>query len=146
MVSVSEFVEAAEGVESGESADWRRLVRRLCEHMRALLAVKDTLNVVARSLGLDFSGDVSQMKVISYASRCSLDIQAMALIRELTQGEGESLNILCPNPDFGAGSPNYAVELSSEAWDYEPMRFGGDSLLAALKAAKEGVLSAELKF
>lgn len=56
----------------------------------------------------------------------------MSCIHTLRADEGDSVTILCDNPD---GPPNNAVECCG-AWTYwEDRRFDGETLLAALQLA-----------
>lgn len=56
------------------------------------------------------------------------------LIDELRAGEGSSVTILCENPD---GPPNHAVEACGDWTGWKDLRFGADTLLAALMLAAE---------
>jgi hypothetical protein len=56
------------------------------------------------------------------------------LIELLVADEGNSCQVVCPNPDWN-DLPNRVIEVSAEWTDWKPRRFGGDTLLAALEAA-----------
>lgn len=62
-------------------------------------------------------------------------VSEMTLIHELRADEGDTVAILCDNPDFG--SPSNAVECNGAWTGYGDRRFEGDSLLAALRMAAE---------
>lgn len=53
-------------------------------------------------------------------------------INILRNEEGSSVEILCENPD---GEPTNVVVVSDDWTDWEPRRFGGNTLLDALRAA-----------
>lgn len=55
-------------------------------------------------------------------------------IDALRAKEGDSVTILCDNPDFN-GQPNCAIECSGEWTNWEPRRFAGDTVLSCLCAA-----------
>lgn len=56
----------------------------------------------------------------------------MSCINTLRADEGDSVMILCDNPE---GHPNNAVECCGLWTEWEDRRFTGETLLAALKAA-----------
>lgn len=56
----------------------------------------------------------------------------MACIHRLRAEEGDSVTILCDNPE---GPPNNAVECNGAWTDWLDRRFEGDTLLRALEAA-----------
>jgi hypothetical protein len=60
------------------------------------------------------------------------EMYCMDRINELRENEGESVNVLCDNPD---GPPNNAIEVCDEWTGWKPRRFEGDTLLRALNAA-----------
>jgi len=55
-------------------------------------------------------------------------------VDELRKDEGDSVTILCDNPD---GPPNNAVEVCGFWTDFQIMRYEGESLIEALTAAVE---------
>lgn len=62
------------------------------------------------------------------------DSHAFNLILDLRSEEGDSVTILCDNPE---GSPNCAVEVCTWWTYYQDKRFTWDTLTAALEAAQE---------
>ncbi len=56
----------------------------------------------------------------------------MSCIHTLRAAEGDSVNILCDNPE---GPPNNAVECCGAWTDWEDQRFTGETLLDALRTA-----------
>ena len=66
--------------------------------------------------------------VASYSS------EVLVAINKLRAEEGNSVSIMCDNPDFN-GQPNNAVECCGDWTDWDDRRFTGDTLLAALQAA-----------
>lgn len=62
-------------------------------------------------------------------TRC---VACMTIINTLRMDEGNSIDILCDNPD---GPPNNAVECNGDWTEWETQRFEGDTLLTALEAA-----------
>jgi hypothetical protein len=56
----------------------------------------------------------------------------MSCIHALRADEGDSVTILCDNPE---GPPNNAVECCGFWTEWNDLRFGGETLLAALQAA-----------
>jgi hypothetical protein len=57
--------------------------------------------------------------------------EAWRLVENLRAPEGHSITLLCDNPDFN-GQPNCAIEVCAEWTNWEPKRFTGDTILAAL--------------
>lgn len=57
-----------------------------------------------------------------------------AMLTALRREEGDSITLLCDNPDFN-GLPNNAVECCGAWTDWKDRRFTGDSLLLAVRAA-----------
>lgn len=68
-------------------------------------------------------------------------IEAWRLIEVLSDGEGDSVTVLCPNPDFN-GQPAYAIECNGMWTSYIDRRFADDSQIEcfrkAVKAMREG--------
>ncbi|MES2602136.1 MAG: hypothetical protein V4602_15140 [Pseudomonadota bacterium] len=62
------------------------------------------------------------------------DVEMMRLINLLRSNEGDSVTILCNNPDFN-GQPNNAVVCNGGWTNWEDRRFSQDTLLDALSAA-----------
>lgn len=69
-------------------------------------------------------------------------IECLRLIDELRADEGNSVSILCPNPDFN-GQPDHAVEVSAFWHDnldsWQTRRFSGDTLLDCLRKARAAI-------
>jgi len=55
-------------------------------------------------------------------------------INDLRGHEGDSVTILCNNPDFN-GQPNCAILCNGEWTDYDDLRFKGDTVLQCLARA-----------
>lgn len=64
------------------------------------------------------------------------------LIELLTADDGSSLEILCPNADFN-GQPDRAIEVTDSWTEWEPKRFGANTLLECLEAAMTAKQAAE---
>jgi len=56
------------------------------------------------------------------------------MLHELRREEGDSVTLLCDNPDFN-GQPNNAIECNGAWTNWTERRFTGDSLTAAVRAA-----------
>lgn len=56
------------------------------------------------------------------------------MLNSLRRKEGDSITLLCDNPDFN-GQPNNAVECCGDWTGWQEQRFTGDSLLLAVRAA-----------
>lgn len=63
-----------------------------------------------------------------------LEVELIRLIDLLRSQEGDSVTILCDNPDFNMGANN-AVECNGDWTGWKDQRFEGESLLDALSAA-----------
>lgn len=61
-------------------------------------------------------------------------LEAWGLIEQLRAEEGDSVLILCDNPE---GPPNTAIECNGSWTGWADKRFSGDNLLACLRAAAE---------
>lgn len=59
--------------------------------------------------------------------------EALQLIEILREGEGASVTLLCDNP--GPDGPNNAIEIADDWTDWQPVRFTGETLTHALRAA-----------
>lgn len=62
------------------------------------------------------------------------EIEMMRLINILRAGEGDSVTLICDNPDFNMGA-NCAVECNGAWTDWWDVRFEADTLLDALSRA-----------
>lgn len=56
-------------------------------------------------------------------------------IGELNADEGNGVNILAANPDFSGA--NYAIEVTGDWTNWQPVRYEGDTVLQALEKAVE---------
>jgi hypothetical protein len=56
------------------------------------------------------------------------------IIADLTEGEGNTVTVLCPNPDFN-GQPNYAIECCGDWTDWQDRRFAHDSRIECFRMA-----------
>jgi hypothetical protein len=61
-------------------------------------------------------------------------IEIWRLIEHLTDGEGDTVNVLCPNPDFN-GQPNYAIECNGYWTNWEDRRFAADRQVECFRLA-----------
>lgn len=59
--------------------------------------------------------------------------EALQLIEILREGEGASVTLLCDNP--GPDGPHNAIEVTDDWTDWQPVRFTGETLTHALRAA-----------
>lgn len=64
----------------------------------------------------------------------TVDEQIVDAINYLRGGEGDSVTILCDNPDFD-GQPNCAIECNGDWTRWEDKRFTGGTILVALQCA-----------
>lgn len=62
-----------------------------------------------------------------------IDSDCMAAINTLRLNEGNSVTLICDNPDFGG--PNNAIECSGDWTNWQTKRFTGDRLLTSLQSA-----------
>lgn len=62
-------------------------------------------------------------------------LESWLLIEQLRANEGATIEICCSNPDFN-GQPNEVVVITDDWTAWKPRRFGADTLLEALRAAK----------
>lgn len=60
--------------------------------------------------------------------------EIVAAVNELRAEGGACVEFCCPNEDFN-GQPDEIVDVTASWTDWEPRRFGGDTLLAALQLA-----------
>lgn len=68
--------------------------------------------------------------------RLERQLQAMRNIETLRAEEGDTVTILCDNPDFN-GQPQNAIECNGSWTDWKDLRIAGDSVAACLSAAAE---------
>jgi len=66
---------------------------------------------------------------------CDECIAICNAIGELNADEGNGVNILAANPDFIG--PNYAIEVTGDWTNWQPVRYQGDSVREALEKALE---------
>lgn len=64
----------------------------------------------------------------------SAETALLATINYLRADEGDTVTLVCDNPDFN-GQPNNAVDCNGSWTDWNDKRFTGDSLFTALNAA-----------
>lgn len=67
-------------------------------------------------------------------------LSVLNYIDALRKDEGNSVTILCDNPDFGG--PASAVEVCGDWTDWKDRRFAGDTLLSALERAHVAMCAA----
>ena len=67
-------------------------------------------------------------------------VEIWRAIETLTEGEGNSVNVLCPNPDFN-GQPNYAIECNGDWTDWRDRRFAHDSQVECFRLAVRALRS-----
>lgn len=78
------------------------------------------------------------------AARSTRDVEAIRILYAidlLRDDEGNSVEIMCPNPD---GPPHQAIEVTAIWTDWQPRRFTGDTLLDALDSAIEAMPAKEV--
>lgn len=61
-------------------------------------------------------------------------VEAWNIIEALRTPEGAEVTLICDNPDFNS-QPNSAIEVCDDWTGWETKRFGGDTVLDALRAA-----------
>jgi len=61
-------------------------------------------------------------------------IEIWRAIETLTDGEGDTVTVLCPNPDFN-GQPNYAIECNGSWTGWRDLRFAHDSQVECFRLA-----------
>jgi hypothetical protein len=69
-------------------------------------------------------------------------IEAWNLVESLRAPEGQSVALVCDNPDFN-GQPNCAVDCCGDWTGWDERRFAGDTILDALRIAHEAKIAAE---
>jgi hypothetical protein len=72
------------------------------------------------------------------AERVVAALRCMAMIEALRETEGNSVVIVCTNPDFN-GQPNEAVTICASWTGWDEERFTGDTLHDALRAAYDAM-------
>lgn len=91
------------------------------EHSNACLSAADELDRLTATPIPDTSAGERATEIVR-------------LIEELRKDEGDSVTILCDNPDFN-GQPNSAVICNGDWTSYEDRRFAADTILDALCTA-----------
>ena len=61
-------------------------------------------------------------------------IEIWRLIEVLTDGEGDTVNVLCPNPDFN-GQPAFAIECNGHWTEWQNRRFADDRQVKCFRKA-----------
>ena len=69
-------------------------------------------------------------------------IEIWRAIEIMTDGEGNSVNVLCPNPDFN-GQPAYAIECCGDWTGWADKRFASDSQVECFRIALREHLARE---
>ena len=69
-------------------------------------------------------------------------VEIWRAIETLTDGEGNSVNVLCPNPDFN-GQPNYAIECIGDWTNWQERRFADDSQVECFRLALRAYLKGQ---
>jgi len=67
-------------------------------------------------------------------------IEAWNLVDALRAPEGDSVTLLCDNPD---GPPNNAIECNGDWTDWNDRRFSGETILECLREAHSAKIDAE---
>lgn len=86
---------------------------------------------------------LSEAQRESAGFRRASDAEAVEIwraIETLTEGEGNSVNVLCPNPDFN-GQPNYAIECNGDWTNWQERRFAHDSQVECFRLAIRALIS-----
>jgi len=97
----------------------------LCNHAGSAMYIKSVLAEYEQK-GLE--QQLAALAPESYA------VQVVALIDMLRRDAGHGVEVLCDNEE-GNGPDNCAVEVTADWTGYEPKRFYGQTVLAALQAA-----------
>lgn len=66
-------------------------------------------------------------------------IEIWRCIEILTDGEGDVVTVLCPNPDFN-GQPNYAILCNGFWTDWKERRFADDRQIECFRSAVRHLL------
>lgn len=61
-------------------------------------------------------------------------VEIWATIKDLTEGEGNSVTVLCPNPDFN-GQPNHAIKCNGDWTNWQDLRFAHDNRAECFRMA-----------
>ena len=61
-------------------------------------------------------------------------VEIWRIIEVLTDEEGDTVNVLCPNPDFN-GQPGYAIECNGSWTNWEDRRFADDNQVECFRIA-----------
>ena len=69
--------------------------------------------------------------------------EAWALCEALRADEGSQVLLVCDNPDFN-GQPNNAVECVADWTGWDNLRFTGDTIVDALRAARDAKTAAQV--
>lgn len=69
-------------------------------------------------------------------------IEIWRCIEILTDGEGDTVIVLCANPDFN-GQPNYAIECNGFWTDWQDRRFADDRQVECFRLAIRAILEKE---
>lgn len=101
----------------GVAPNWRN-----CIADRVQLSLSGTSRVSEAVLGLVDQGQPGE--------------DVAGLIDQLRQSEGAAVTILCDNPEFFG--PNNAIEVIADWTNWQTVRFSGESLVEALRAALSG--------
>lgn len=70
-------------------------------------------------------------------------VEIWRCIEVLTDGEGDTVQVLCPNQDFN-GQPNYAIECNGFWTDWQDRRFAHDSRVECFRLAVRAILEKEV--
>lgn len=70
-------------------------------------------------------------------------IEAWNLVERLRASEGNSVSLVCDNPDFN-GQPNNAIDCCGDWTGWEDKRFTGETILDVLRSAHEAMERIEL--
>jgi hypothetical protein len=66
-------------------------------------------------------------------------IEIWRAIEQLTDGEGDTVTVLCANPDFN-GQPNYAIICNGFWTDWQDHRFADDSQVECFRLAARAMI------
>lgn len=118
------------------SQNWHMCVLLPAKHEMPLYADEERADIVGR---LCWNSAIDKFAELNKASITSVRLAeleraeaTLKAIHDLRADEGDSITICCDNPE---GPPNNAIICNAWWSDYEDMRFEGETLLAALKAA-----------
>jgi hypothetical protein len=104
---------------------------RAVAHQAALAAI-----VATEAETTEKAAKVSAMRTVAGEPQVpdAEAIEIWRLIEHLTDGEGDTVNVLCPNPDFN-GQPNYAIECNGYWTNWEDRRFAADRQVECFRLA-----------